>query len=558
MYCEYFGFKEKPFNITPNPRFIFLGKHHRDAFAHLLYGINRHSGFIVLTGEVGTGKTTLLRTLLSQLENEEHHTALIFNPCLSAQELLRNINREFGIPAEGLSTAELLDQLNQFLLRQNRDGKTVVLVIDEAQNFEPSVLEHIRLISNLETETDKLIQIVLAGQPELTRLLERTELRQLGQRITVRYLLGSLDFEDLEAYISHRLEKAGGWNAVTFSPAALKAVYKASKGIPRLINIICDRILLICYTEETRKVDAKIAAQAIRETRPEQGKGKSRIGIAAAIVGIAALLLGMAAFLHGALPRQQGMASPVLPPPAANAAIAHSVTLPPAASPAPPEHDLLLFSKAALKDLGSQSEQETLLKGLNAIFGIWKAPTSKGPSQKADDPIAELTRRRGLQATHFTASFEELLAMNAPVLLEVSLPGTKGKRYLALTEASDGNLRVTPGLLGRKVISKEELKTIWRGKGYLIFKNYRDIPSESPIGTGGLQVTSLQELLAEAGAYRRSPSGVFDQETVSAISGFQRKMNITPDGKAGGQTLLLLYRATGRYFPPELIQRRRA
>jgi len=164
MYCEFYGFREKPFNITPNPRFLFLSKHHREAFAHLLYGIDNHAGFIKLTGEVGTGKTTVLRTLFEQLDERGHRTALIFNPCLTAQELMRSINREFGIPWEGLNSSELLDSLNRFLLDENTSGRTVVLVIDEAQNLEPQVLEQIRLISNLETKTDKLIQIVLAGR----------------------------------------------------------------------------------------------------------------------------------------------------------------------------------------------------------------------------------------------------------------------------------------------------------------------------------------------------------------------------------------------------------
>ncbi|MEI8356130.1 MAG: AAA family ATPase, partial [Deltaproteobacteria bacterium] len=245
MYCEYYDFREKPFTITPNPRFIFLSKNHQEAFAHLLYGIDNHAGFIELTGEVGTGKTTVLRTLLGRLDEGRYRTALIFNPCLSAIELLRSINNEYGIPSEGLSNAELLQELNLFLLRENSAGHTVLLVIDEAQNLEPALLEQVRLISNLETETDKLIQIVLAGQPELARLLERPELRQLAQRITVRYHLGSMDFEDLHDYIRHRMTVAGSGRAVCFTTAALKRIFRYSAGVPRLINVLCDRALLI-------------------------------------------------------------------------------------------------------------------------------------------------------------------------------------------------------------------------------------------------------------------------------------------------------------------------
>jgi general secretion pathway protein A len=265
MYCEYYDFREKPFTVTPNPRFIFLSKSHREAFAHLLYGIDSHAGFIELTGEIGTGKTTVLRTLLSQLDDKVYRIALILNPCLSATELLRSINREYGIAAEGLSNADLIQELNRFLLREKAAGRTVVLVIDEAQHLEPSVLEQIRLISNLETDTDKLIQIVLAGQPELGRLLERSELRQLSQRITVRYHLGPMDFADTKAYVRHRLSVAGCGLTVHFTPSAMKRIFRYSGGTPRLINILCDRALLVGYGEGRREIGLQLVKNAIRE-----------------------------------------------------------------------------------------------------------------------------------------------------------------------------------------------------------------------------------------------------------------------------------------------------
>lgn len=267
MYCNYFGFREKPFNITPNPRFLYLSKHHKEAFAHLLYGIKNHAGFIELTGEVGTGKTTVLRTMLGQLDESSCRSALILNPCLSALELLRNINREFGIPHEGLENGALLEELNRFLLAENRAGKTVVLVIDEAQNLAPQVLEQIRLISNLETESDKLIQIVLAGQPELNDLLAKPELRQLAQRITVKYHLLPMDFDDSSHYIRHRIQVAGGGGWINFTSDTMKKIYRFSKGSPRLINIACDRALLTAYTEDTGEITARITSAAIAELK---------------------------------------------------------------------------------------------------------------------------------------------------------------------------------------------------------------------------------------------------------------------------------------------------
>jgi general secretion pathway protein A len=290
MYCEYYGFREKPFAITPNPRFIFLSKQHQEAFAHLMYGINNHAGFIELTGEVGTGKTTVLRTLLEQLHDEQHRVALIFNPCLSAVELLRSINREFAIPYEDMGNEQLLSALYAFLLAENAAGRTVALIIDEAQNLQPQVLEQIRLISNLETNTDKLIQIVLTGQPELETLLRLPKLRQLDQRITVRFRLGSLDAEDTRRYIAHRLQVASGYRTVDFTPAAVFQIYMFTKGVPRLINILCDRTLLVAFTQDKREILPRHVAQAIKEVRRET-KGFSRKAMVYAGMALVVVML---------------------------------------------------------------------------------------------------------------------------------------------------------------------------------------------------------------------------------------------------------------------------
>ena len=240
MYLDFHGFQEKPFNLTPDPRFVFLSKNHKEAFAHLLYGIKNRVGFIALTGEVGSGKTTILRTLLSQLDADHYRTALIFNPCFSPTELLQNISREFGIASNTSDDSSLLDPLYRFLLQQNAEGRTVVLAIDEAQDLETQVLEQIRLISNLETDREKLIQIILTGQPEFIQILNRKEMRQLGQRITVRYHLQPMGFQDTVDYINHRLKVAGGRGKDIFSKRALKRIYAYSRGLPRLVNAACE------------------------------------------------------------------------------------------------------------------------------------------------------------------------------------------------------------------------------------------------------------------------------------------------------------------------------
>ena len=263
MYCEFFGFSEKPFTITPNPNFIFLSNVHREAFAHLLYGIDSHAGFIALTGEVGTGKTTVLRTLLSQLSHEKYHSALIFNPCLSGEQLLASICREFGIESKERNSFGYLDDLNRYLLEQNAAGRTVVLVIDEAQNLAPDVLEQVRMISNLETERDKLIQIILAGQPELNDLLNRHDLRQLRQRITVNCRLTSMKLNETVDYINHRLKISGSRIPGLFSRGAVKQIYRFSRGVPRLINVACEQALVMAWTQESTVVTPLIAAQVV-------------------------------------------------------------------------------------------------------------------------------------------------------------------------------------------------------------------------------------------------------------------------------------------------------
>lgn len=271
MYCDFYGFSEKPFTITPNPHFVFLSSIHREAFARLLYGVDSHAGFIALTGEVGTGKTTMLRTLLTQLDPEKYTSALIFNSCMSGEQLLAGVCREYGIETDEKNRSGYLDALNRFLITQNSAGQTVVLVIDEAQNLAPDVLEQVRMISNLETEQDKLIQIILAGQPELNDVLRRHDLRQLNQRITVRCRLTPMTLEDTTHYINHRLKIAGSRIPNIFSPAAIKRIYRFSHGIPRLINVACEQALVLAWTRNSLVVSSSDAAEVVTELQPDSG-----------------------------------------------------------------------------------------------------------------------------------------------------------------------------------------------------------------------------------------------------------------------------------------------
>ncbi len=261
---DYYGLTMPPFDISPNPRFLFYSVKHREAFNHLLYGIRERKGFVQLTGEVGAGKTTLCRALLEQLDSR-FATALILNPVMSAEELLKAIAIEFGLAVQGLDRLETLAVMNDFLLHQAEEGREAVLLIDEAQNLTDELLEQVRLLSNLETDDRKLLQIVLLGQPELRERLNNPRLRQLRQRITVRYHLPPLDRTEVSRYIHHRLQVSGANGSPYFTRPALWRVFRYSQGIPRLVNAICDKALLAGFVQQRERIDFHMISRAVRE-----------------------------------------------------------------------------------------------------------------------------------------------------------------------------------------------------------------------------------------------------------------------------------------------------
>jgi general secretion pathway protein A len=261
---EYYGLSEPPFTITPNPRFLFFSGKHREAFNHLLYGIRERKGFVQLTGEVGAGKTTLCRALLEQL-GDNYSTALILNPVLDADMLVKAVAMEFGLEVKGMDRLEMVSVINDFLLRQLADSRETVLIIDEAQDLTNELLEQVRLLSNLETDDRKLLQIVLMGQPELRDRLNDHGLRQLRQRITVRYHLRPLKRAEVAQYVQHRLQVSGAQGAPYFTLPALWRIYHYSQGVPRLVNAVCDKALLAGFVEQRHKIDFRLVGRALRE-----------------------------------------------------------------------------------------------------------------------------------------------------------------------------------------------------------------------------------------------------------------------------------------------------
>lgn len=298
MYNSFFRFNEQPFNLTPDPKFVYLSPGHEEALQHMIYGVEERKGFILITGHIGAGKTTLTRLLMDHLDGQAH-TALIFNTFLNEVELLRAINREYGLPADSASRETLIGILNSFLIEQLRSGGNAVLILDEAQNLSVAVLEQIRMLSNLETDSRKLIQIILVGQPELGRTLARPDLAQLNQRITVRCNLESLNLEDTVRYVHHRLTVAGPQGLVRFEPRAYRLIHKYSGGVPRRINALCDRALLVAFSRGDYRVTPAYIRQA--EMELTAGYGNRSAGSRSPWLRprrmIPALLLGLAIVL---------------------------------------------------------------------------------------------------------------------------------------------------------------------------------------------------------------------------------------------------------------------
>ncbi|MGO9136868.1 MAG: AAA family ATPase [Syntrophales bacterium] len=541
MYLDFYGFREKPFNLTPDPRFVFLSKNHREAFAHLLYGIENRVGFIALTGEVGLGKTTVLRSLLNQLDADHYRTAVIFNPCLSPPELLQNINREFGISARSSNRGDLLDSLNSFLLQQNTEGRTVVLAIDEVQDLKTQVLEQIRLISNLETDKEKLIQIVLSGQPEFIRILKKKEMRQLSQRITVRYNLKPMDSEDTVRYIDHRLEVAGGRGGVIFSKGALKKIYGYSRGVPRLINTACDRALLAGYTRDTAKISYRIAAAGISDMRKNVTAHKRKRHL----ILIPAFAIFAALFAVGVFYTWDDFTNRF------NAS--QNIVASENQSKEPPVATGEDFSRAIAAELGNITEAESNRRTFNKLAGAWNVPPVPESASFDDfNKMERAARDRGLRIYVFSGSLGGLLNINCPAALELTLPGIAGKRFISLIRMENGHFLVDPQISGRISLSPSEIEKHWAGQGYLLWKDHLNLLMRLSPGAEGKKIKRLQSLLKEAGAYSGTFTGAYDSNTVSAIKKFQAAQGIKQDGIVGAQTLILLYRSRDRFEAPRL------
>lgn len=553
MYLSFFHLKEAPFNLTPDPRFLFMSQSHREAFDHLLFGIHQRRGFIEVVGGIGTGKTTLCRALLEELEGKVS-TALIFNTFLSEIELLKAINDEFGIDSSGGSRKELIDVLNRFLIDQLARGGNACLILDECQNLQVPVLEQIRVLSNLETENEKLLQIVMVGQPEFHDLLKTPPLRPLDERIHVRSFLESLTEEDTRGYISHRLTVAGSRGDIVFTEGALRAIYEYSQGIPRRINTVCDRCLIIAYSQETMRISKDHAHRALEEIQaglplPKRSpRGRREISWvklrrpAFAIMGI--VLLSGAVFV--------------------GTVIAPKPSLPPQPGPAPagqaPETPTGRPEPWAPSSEGLAREGVEA-QGVAQTVPAPSEPETAGPSQeeireRVFPGLRELTAPAdgfrgdyvpdfmGMEARRFVVSWQDLLRFQRPCLLELFLDGDVNSTLVVLRGISDGFARIQDGELGDRLVSREDLARSWFGGVWIVMPSGMSRDPLKPRARGE-PVSRLQRQLVRLGYLTEKASGLYDEPTRKAVMALQRDMHLPVDGIAGPHTRAMIMQLLG-------------
>ncbi|MEM7083335.1 MAG: AAA family ATPase [Pseudomonadota bacterium] len=569
MYTPFFGLTEKPFSITPDPSFLFLSERHAEALAHLVYGVTESGGFIQLTGEVGTGKTTLTRCLLDRLP-ESVDLAVVLNPRLSVPEFLSTIFSELGVeaPDRDASTKELVDALNQHLLESHANGRRTVLLVDEAQNLDSDVLEQLRLLTNLETSKEKLLQIILVGQPELRDTLARNDLRQLAQRITGRYHLENLNAEETIAYVKHRMEVAGNTDDV-FEPDALWEIHALTGGSPRLTNVLCDRALLGAYSAESRTVSKDLLRKAFTEIHGEAPKTSRRKptalsghvldnqfwSLAATVVvglGLAGAVGWQLASLNNPEPvvdtqgvdtthttrdrRLSGSLSATTTPPEATryeSQLAVSTPLRLTRSLGVSQPDESLTSLASL--LNNPAYNTSTDQAFRDAFSLWQRPTGFGST-----PPCAWASQHQLRCEYLVGALRLIGTINRPAIL--SLVDDAGQVHNALMVELDDDTAVLRIANTEFRITNSDLSRYWYGEFLVLWQPRNGVGELLLPNTRSNGVAWLRAMLARLDRQQvPSPnSAFFDAALRQRVTAFQRAHQLEADGIAGVQTLIAL------------------
>ncbi len=578
MYEQHFALRQAPFSIAPDPEFLYLSPGHREAFAHLTYGLSQ-GGFVLITGEVGTGKTTLLRNLLQEMPPDTD-VAFILNPRLTVRELLETICDELGIAydhADRASTKHYVDALSHHLLEAHAAGRSTLLIIDEAQNLAPVVLEQIRLLTNLETDKRKLLRIMLLGQPELLELLARKELRQLAQRITARYHLRGLDRQETEAYVIHRLQRAGG-SALLFTQPALRRLYRISRGVPRLINLIADRALLGAYAAGQHRVSWHMIGVASGEVLGLEGRrAQRRLAMAAGIAGVA--LAAVAAWLV-LLPSNQSVVatgtrntSPAIPEASATApassvdaeqvaaaALAKTVTTLPSDQPAdtvksnvaePVDHQKARAAPARETTFDqlerpSLTSAETQARAYTAAYARWEVDV--GPMTPDVIPC-DLAPRANLQCLGSTGTWQDIADYDLPAVIELWDTGTTP--FYGTVTGLDGEV-VTLALGDRTMtLRTTALANNWYGSFVVLWRMPPDYAGSIRRGSRHPTVSWVRDTLQglDLGNVDVADRSLFDAALHEGVVAFQRRVGLPPDGVVGPSTWIALIRGTDPSLP---------
>ncbi len=533
MYTSFFGLQEKPFAITPDPRYLYLSERHAEALAHLLYGINEAGGFIQLTGEVGTGKTTVIRSLLEQLPGHAE-VALILNPRITPPEFLLTICEELHlpVPAESRnSTKALMDLLGHYLLEAHARGRRVVLIVDEAQNLSFETLEQVRLLTNLETATTKLLQIILIGQEELRALLEQPDLRQLAQRITGRYHLSPLSTDETAGYVKHRMRVAGA-TAEAFTPGALREVHRLSKGIPRVINVVCDRALLGAFTREEHRVGPAFIRDAAAEV---YGRPVPAPWLKWATSGAIAAALALVAFGAWSLLGRNDDTAAVPQATAAPPSASQAAATVPAATGVEPTTPTVVPPLALDRLLAQNANDTTTEAALQHLFARWDIQYAPNRGRGCEQASAQ-----GLECLFQKGSWAQLRTLDRPAILTLT-DDVGGTHQVLLVGLTDEAATIELGGATQDV-PIATISRYWFGDFLLLWRPPLAVVKALAPGMRGAEVRWLREnLRAVQGLPEARPaSDFYDDDLTRLVQDFQRQHRLNADGVAGVQTQIVL------------------